>query len=109
MSPWEGADYVLPGDEKAGGTGEAPGKGAPSPMTAQEVKKADEAKAAPPPTPKTTESPAQTGAGKTADQERSEEHTSELQSPMRIAYDVFCLKQKTNITTSKTIHQTSQQ
>src|SRR3546814_6845602 len=25
---------------------------------------------------------------------RSEEHTSELQSLMRIAYDVFCLKQK---------------
>ncbi|MGH6633059.1 NADH-quinone oxidoreductase subunit C [Sphingopyxis sp.] len=64
MSPWEGADYVLPGDEKAGGTGEAPGKGAPSPMTAAEVKKADDAaKAPPPPTPKTTEKPEQTGAG----------------------------------------------
>lgn len=63
MSPWEGADYILPGDEKAGGTGEAPGKGAPSPMTAQEVKKADEAKAAPPPTPKTTGKSSQTGAG----------------------------------------------
>lgn len=63
LSPWEGADYVLPGDEKAGGTGEAPGKGAPTPMTAQEVKKADEAKASPPPTPKTTEKTAQTGAG----------------------------------------------
>lgn len=63
MSPWEGADYVLPGDEKAGGTGEAPGKGAPTPMTAAEVKKADEAKAPPPPTPKTTESTTQTGAG----------------------------------------------
>src|SRR3546814_10342480 len=25
---------------------------------------------------------------------RSEEHTSELQSPMRISYDVFCLKTK---------------
>ena len=64
LSPWEGADYVLPGDEKAGGTGEAPGKGAPTPMTAAEVKKADEAaKAPPPPTPKTTEKPEQTGAG----------------------------------------------
>jgi len=64
MSPWEGADYVLPGDEKAGGTGEAPGKGAPTPMTAKEVKASDDkAKAPPPPTPKTTESPAQTGAG----------------------------------------------
>src|SRR3546814_7132771 len=29
---------------------------------------------------------------------RSEEHTSELQSLMRISYAVFCLKQKTNIT-----------
>src|SRR3546814_6365816 len=28
---------------------------------------------------------------------RSEEHTSELQSLMRISYAVFCLKQKTNL------------
>ena len=69
LSPWEGADYVLPGDEKAGGTGEAPGKGAPTPMTAAEVKKADEKaeaekeKTSPPPTPKTTEKTTQTGAG----------------------------------------------
>ena len=64
LSPWEGADYVLPGDEKAGGTGEAPGKGAPTPMTAKEVKASDDkAKAPPPPTPKTTESTTQTGAG----------------------------------------------
>ncbi|MGH6650479.1 MAG: NADH-quinone oxidoreductase subunit C [Sphingopyxis sp.] len=64
LSPWEGADYVLPGDEKAGGTGEAPGKGAPTPMTAKEVKAADDkAKASPPPTPKTTDKPEQTGAG----------------------------------------------
>lgn len=64
LSPWEGADYVLPGDEKAGGTGEAPGKGAPTPLTAAEVKKADDkAKAPPPPTPKTTDKPADTGAG----------------------------------------------
>src|SRR3546814_6784621 len=27
---------------------------------------------------------------------RSEEHTSELQSPMRISYALFCLKKKTN-------------
>src|SRR3546814_6112518 len=37
--------------------------------------------------------------------ERSEEHTSELQSLMRISYDVFCLKKKNrkekkNITTN---------
>src|SRR3546814_2571901 len=30
---------------------------------------------------------------------RSEEHTSELQSLMRISYAVFCLKQKTHIHT----------
>src|SRR3546814_7680215 len=34
--------------------------------------------------------------GKTAKPRRSEEHTSELQSLMRISYDVFCLKKKTN-------------
>src|SRR3546814_4544663 len=31
---------------------------------------------------------------------RSEEHTSELQSLMRISYAVFCLKKKKNIQTS---------
>src|SRR3546814_1636635 len=30
------------------------------------------------------------------DRERSEEHTSELQSLMRISYAVFCLKKKNN-------------
>src|SRR3546814_6704170 len=32
-------------------------------------------------------------------EDRSEEHTSELQSLMRISYDVFCLKKKTKIKT----------
>src|SRR3546814_5877606 len=32
---------------------------------------------------------------------RSEEHTSELQSLMRISYAVFCLKKKTNKTSSQ--------
>src|SRR3546814_3215958 len=32
---------------------------------------------------------------------RSEEHTSELQSLMRISYAVFCLKKKTTTTTEK--------
>src|SRR5213079_3692355 len=31
-------------------------------------------------------------AGRIADQARSEEHTSELQSPVVISYAVFCLK-----------------
>src|SRR3546814_8067106 len=34
---------------------------------------------------------------------RSEEHTSELQSLMRISYAVFCLKKKTQITKKHTI------
>src|SRR3546814_8084640 len=33
---------------------------------------------------------------------RSEEHTSELQSLMRISYAVFCLKKKTKHNTTKT-------
>src|SRR3546814_9536210 len=33
-------------------------------------------------------------AGKTLSRRRSEEHTSELQSLMRISYAVFCLKKK---------------
>src|SRR3546814_7378868 len=39
---------------------------------------------------------------------RSEEHTSELQSLMRLSYAVFCLKKKTTNTKSRTqtTHQT---
>src|SRR3546814_2366798 len=36
---------------------------------------------------------------------RSEEHTSELQSLMRISYAVFCLKKKKKTTVHKTKHQ----
>src|SRR3546814_10061214 len=38
---------------------------------------------------------------------RSEEHTSELQSLMRISYDVFCLKKKTISKTTTTQHTTN--
>src|SRR3546814_5173211 len=37
------------------------------------------------------------------DDVRSEEHTSELQSLMRISYAVFCLKKKNNRTTTRNI------
>src|SRR3546814_9240613 len=41
---------------------------------------------------------------------RSEEHTSELQSLMRISYAVFCLKKKTHPNTHRTArHGTSDQ
>src|SRR3546814_7793133 len=36
--------------------------------------------------------------------DRSEEHTSELQSLMRISYAVFCLKKKKNHKTSIQVH-----
>src|SRR3546814_2621374 len=36
--------------------------------------------------------------------ERSEEHTSELQSLMRQSYDVFCLKKKKQIDITATTH-----
>src|SRR3546814_10033305 len=38
-------------------------------------------------------------AAEAAPTRRSEEHTSELQSLMRISYDVFCLKKKKNTDT----------
>ncbi len=62
LSPWEGAEYALPGDEKA----KLPeAKGAPSPVTADQVKKADAAATpaeAPPPKPKVTEKVGDSGA-----------------------------------------------
>src|SRR3546814_8467615 len=39
---------------------------------------------------------------------RSEEHTSELQSLMRISYAVFCLKKKTKTIQPATYHSTKQ-
>src|SRR3546814_6362434 len=39
-----------------------------------------------------------------ADQDRSEEHTSELQSLMRISYAVFCLKKKKQTKNTNTDH-----
>ena len=54
MSPWEGADYILPGDEKAAQT--------PAPPPVAE--------------PKTTDQPAQTGAGKAANAEAAKKTAS---------------------------------
>jgi NADH-quinone oxidoreductase subunit C len=71
MSPWEGAEYVLPGDEKAAPTGEhkaalPQAKGAPSPVTAEQVVRADADKKDSPPQASnshTVESRAETGVG----------------------------------------------
>jgi NADH-quinone oxidoreductase subunit C len=59
LMPWEGPEYRLPGDEKA--VPQAPGAPSPAPAPSTPDVKAK----APPPTPKTTEKPAQTGAGAT--------------------------------------------
>lgn len=58
MSPWEGADYVLPGDEKAVAPPPAPAPVATAPAKT-EAPTAD--------VPKTTDKPADTGAGAKAD------------------------------------------
>jgi NADH-quinone oxidoreductase subunit C len=68
MSPWEGADYVLPGDEKSVAPPPAP---QPKPVAEPSGKvdaKAPETRGSPGSSvPKTTESPAQTGAGAKTD------------------------------------------
>jgi NADH-quinone oxidoreductase subunit C len=86
LMPWEGAEYVLPGDEKA--QNEAPG--APSPMPATGAVPVTGAKAGAA-TPKTTEKPADTGAGKPADvaatkearKPRGKKAESEVSKPAR--------------------------
>lgn len=65
MSPWEGAEYILPGDEKA--QGEAPG--APTPVPAGGAAPQPATAPAAAATPKTTEKPSDTGAGARADKE----------------------------------------
>jgi NADH-quinone oxidoreductase subunit C len=67
MSPWEGAEYILPGDEKGQEKAALPeAKGAPTPLKADTIAKADAAQSprTAPVEPKTTETTAQTGEGK---------------------------------------------
>lgn len=80
LSPWEGAEYVIPGDEKA--QPEAPG--APTPLKAAEIAKPAVSKAkAPPPTPKTTETPADTGAGKAANKAAAKRKAPARKAPAK--------------------------
>jgi NADH-quinone oxidoreductase subunit C len=66
LSPWEGAQYAMPGDEKA--SPEAPG--APTPLKADEIGKSAPAPSIPAAgTPKTTDSKDDTGAGEPANRE----------------------------------------
>ncbi len=66
LSPWEGAEYTLPGDEKAALPQE---KGAQTPLSADTIVRAgaDGTPASPPPPkPKVTDGPGDTGADKGA-------------------------------------------
>ena len=77
MSPWEGAEYIIPGDEKA--VPEAPG--APTPLSAAEINKGTAPKAEPAgATPKTTENKADTGAGEPANR-KAAKPSSRRKSP----------------------------
>ncbi len=63
LMPWQGPEYHLPGDEKASGEG----PGAPTPVPAPTATPAPDNSSPRATTPKTTDSPAQTGAGAPAD------------------------------------------
>ncbi|BBD97910.1 NADH-quinone oxidoreductase subunit C [Sphingobium amiense] len=67
MSPWEGAEYILPGDEKAP---QAPG--APSPVAAPPPPSAAPKGGEKAPTPKTTDKPGISGAGEPTDSKANE-------------------------------------
>ena len=68
LMPWEGAEYRLPGDEKA----TAQEAGAPSPAPAPNAPSTVNPKTSAE-TPKTTDTPAQTGGGKPADDQATKE------------------------------------
>jgi NADH-quinone oxidoreductase subunit C len=80
LSPWEGAEYVIPGDEKA--QPEAPG--APTPLKAAEIVKDAAPKASPPPpTPKTTGTKADTGAGEAANKAAAKRKAPAKKAPAK--------------------------
>jgi len=68
LMPWQGAEYVLPGDEKA----TAQAAGAPSPAPAPNAPAAVSPKTSAK-TPKTTDKPSDTGAGKPAEVQATKE------------------------------------
>ena len=68
LMPWEGAEYVLPGDEKA----QPEAAGAPTPAAAPTNNPPQNART-PAETPKTTDKPADTGAGAAGDKAATKE------------------------------------
>lgn len=76
MSPWEGADYVLPGDEKAAAPSPAPAPVATKPDTKGDPKAE---------VSKTTDKPADTGGGKPADTAAAEKVAKAKAAPKATA------------------------
>ena len=70
LMPWEGPEYRLPGDEKA--TAEAAGAPSPAPAPNAPPPQSENPKT-PAKTPKTTDTPADTGAGKPGDVQATKE------------------------------------
>jgi len=70
LMPWEGAEYVLPGDEKA--QPEAPGAPSPLPATGAVPAAVHNVKT-PAETAKTTDKPSDTGGGAPADKRATKE------------------------------------
>jgi NADH-quinone oxidoreductase subunit C len=71
LMPWQGPEYRLPGDEKA--TGEGPGAPSPVPAPASSPPVGPQGATPGAVTPKTTDRPDETGAGKPADHEANKE------------------------------------
>jgi NADH-quinone oxidoreductase subunit C len=91
MSPWEGADYVLPGDEKAVPVSPAPAPTvtpAPTPSPASGAKVEIEPKTggpSPSNTPQTTDVPEKTGAGEPANAEAAKRVAPEAGASSQVA------------------------
>ncbi|TPG12665.1 NADH-quinone oxidoreductase subunit C [Sphingomonas oligophenolica] len=91
MSPWEGAQYVLPGDEK-GLLPEA--KGAPTPLSAAEIVKADKAQS-PVQSPKAPSEPyAKKDAQSTADTGKGDPHPGNRADEKPVDSDVIPAKDR---------------
>jgi len=92
MSPWEGADYVLPGDEKADPVAQGP---APVATTAETKGPS------PAVVPKTTEKKADTGAGEAANKEAAKKTAKKPAADIRAVSNARKAEPNVPVTTRK--------
>jgi NADH-quinone oxidoreductase subunit C len=92
MSPWEGADYILPGDEKADVVPPAPAPVATKPET-KGPPAAD--------IPKVTDKPADTGAGKATDAEAAKKTAAKPAADIRAVSNARKSEPNVPVTTKK--------